>query len=55
MAKLGKQMYYTSKEKKINSYKVTIPRDIVKKAKMEDVEEVRIYVEEEGKIIIEKQ
>ena len=55
MTKLGQQMYYTSKGKNINSYKINIPKSIIKKAKMEDIEEVRIYVEEEGKIIIEKQ
>lgn len=55
MAKLGRQLYYTSKEKKINSYKINIPKEIIKKAKMEDVEDINIYVEKEGKIIIEKQ
>lgn len=55
MIKLGKQIYYTSKEKKINSYKVNIPKEIVRKANMQDTEYVNVYVEKEGKIIIEKQ
>lgn len=54
-AKFTKQMYYTKREEKLNSYKVNIPKELVKKANMEDIDYVNIYVEEKGKIIIEKQ
>ena len=53
--KFTKQMYYTKRDEKLNSYKVNIPKEIVRKANMQDTEYVNVYVEEEGKIIIEKQ
>lgn len=52
MTKLNKMYYYTSKgEKKLNCYNVPIPKIIVEKAQLENVE-IQIKVENK-KIIIE--
>lgn len=55
MAKLAKQMYYSASkgEKKINCYKVNIPKAIVKQTNFEDGDELKITVKD-NKIIIEK-
>ena len=54
MAKLTKQMYYKANgEKKINCYKVAISKEIVKQAKIQDQDEIKVYAGE-NKIIIEK-
>ena len=53
MAKLNKMYYYTSKgERKLNCFYLTIPKDIVEKAKLEDSE--IIIKAENDKIIIKK-
>lgn len=53
MAKLKKMYYYTSKgEKRLNCYYTTIPKELVKKAKIENTE-VKISVKE-NKIVIER-
>ena len=54
MARLTKIKYTNSKgERKINCYLATIPKAVVKKARIEDNDEVVAY-EEYGRIIIEK-
>lgn len=54
MAKLTKQMYYKADgSKRINCYKVAIPKDIVKQANIQDDDEIKVYAGE-NKIIIEK-
>ena len=55
MAKLAKQMYYSvSKgEKKINCYKLNIPKAIVKQTDLKDGDELKITAKD-NKIIIEK-
>ncbi len=53
MAKLNKMHYCTSKgEKKLNCYYITIPKEIVEQAKIN--EQVKIYAKG-NKIIIENQ
>lgn len=54
MAKLGKQMYYSikDKEKKLNCYKINIPKEVVNKTDLVD-KEVKVY-SKDNKIIIEK-
>ena len=52
--KLGKQYFYNAKgEKKVNNYKVNIPKVVVEKSKITDEDEVRAYAKGD-KIIIEK-
>ena len=54
MAKFTKQMYFNAKgEKKINCYKVAIPKKILKQAKIQDDDKIKVYAGE-NKIIIEK-
>ena len=55
MAKLSKQMYRSVKtgEKKLNCYKLNIPKAIVNKANFKDGDELKILVKD-NKIIIEK-
>lgn len=54
MAKLTKQMYYKADgTKRINCYKVAISKEIVKKSKIQDNDEIKISAGE-NKIIIEK-
>jgi hypothetical protein len=53
MAKLNKMYYYTSKrEKKLNCYYITLPKEIVERTKLNDAE-IDIKVEEQ-KIILSK-
>ena len=56
MPKLAKQMYYSvSKgEKKINCYKLNIPKKIVEQTNFKDGDELKISVKD-NKIVIEKQ
>lgn len=50
MAKLNKMYYYTSKkEKKLNCYYITIPKELVEKAKLSNEVELKV---EGNKIII---
>lgn len=53
MAKFTKMYYYTSKgEKKLNCYMIPIPKDLVEKAKLQNVQiEAKI---ENNKIILQK-
>ena len=52
--KLIKQNYYTAQgEKKINTYKVAVPKVIVEESGITDKDEIYAYAEK-GKIIIEK-
>ena len=54
MAKLTKQMYFKANgEKRINCYKVAIPKEVVKDAEINDTDELKVY-SSKGKIIIEK-
>ena len=54
MAKLTKQMYYKADgSKSINCYKVTISKEIIKQAKIQDNDEIVVYAKD-NKIIIEK-
>lgn len=54
MAKLNKQYYYTRNgEKKINCYHILLPKSIVKKAKINENDEIIIY-ESYGSIVIAK-
>lgn len=55
MAKLAKQMYYSASkgEKKINCYKLNIPKAIVKQTDFKDGDELKITVKD-NKMIIEK-
>lgn len=50
MAKLNKMYYYTSKkEKKLNCYYITIPKELVEKARLSDEVELKV---EGNKIIV---
>lgn len=54
MPKLTKNYYYGKNgERKINCYLINISKDIVKKAVINDDEELKIYAKD-GKIIIER-
>lgn len=54
MAKLNKQYYYTSKgEKKINCYHIIVTKDILKKAGIEEDDELSIYADY-GTIVVAK-
>ena len=55
MAKLAKQMYYSASkgEKKLNCYKINIPKRIVKQTDFKETDELNITVKD-NKIIIEK-
>lgn len=53
--KLGKQMYFTATgEKKINCYKINIPKVVVKKSEISDEDEIKVYAKD-NKIIIERE
>lgn len=53
MAKLNKVYYYTSKgEKKLNCYNIPVPKAMVEKAQLENVD-IQLRVDN-GKIIIER-
>ena len=54
MAKLSRQMYYSikDKEKKLNCYKVNIPKEVANQTNLID-KELIIYAKD-GKIIIDK-
>lgn len=53
MSKLNKMYYYTAKhERKLNCYYMPIPKEMVEKAQLQEVE-VQLKVEN-GKIIIER-
>lgn len=50
MAKLNKMYYYTSKkEKKLNCYYITIPKELVEKAGLSNEVELKV---EDNKIIV---
>lgn len=55
MAKLAKQMYYSVSrgEKKVNCYKLNIPKKIVEQTNFRDGDELKITVKD-NKIIVEK-
>ena len=53
--KLVKNFYYTSKgEQKINSYHINIPKEIIKKAGYNDIENVEVSITPNNEIIIKK-
>lgn len=56
MARLSKNMYRSLKsgEKKINSYKINLPKEIIKQVNFKDGEELKITAKD-NKIIIEKE
>lgn len=55
MPRLAKQYYYNgSNEKKINCYKISIPKKIVEQSKIKDGDSVKIYADGD-KIVIEKE
>lgn len=55
MTKLAKQYYYNgSNEKKINCYKISIPKAVVEQSKIKDSDSVKIYADGD-KIVIEKE
>lgn len=54
MAKLNKQYYYSKDgERRINCYHVIVPKHIVKKAGIDEIDELVVYAKG-NKIIIEK-
>jgi len=54
MSKLAKQYYLNTKgEKKINCYKATISKEILKQTNIKENDPVKIYTKD-NKIIIEK-
>lgn len=54
MPKLAKQLYYNANgEKKINCYKATISKEILKQTNIKGNDQIKIYVKD-NKIIIEK-
>ena len=55
MARLSKNMYRSLKtgEKKINSYKINIPKKIIEQVNFKDGDELKFIVKD-NKIIIEK-
>lgn len=54
MTKLAKQMYYSaSGEHKVNCYKATISKEILKQTNIKENDSIKIYTEN-NKIIIEK-
>lgn len=55
MPRLAKQYYYNgSSEKKINCYKISIPKSVVEQSKIKDTDAVKVYADGD-KIIIEKE
>lgn len=55
MARLGKQMYFNAKgEKKVNCYKVNIPKEVVEKSGIKETENIKTRAEN-GRIIIERE
>jgi antitoxin component of MazEF toxin-antitoxin module len=54
MTKLNKMYYYTAKkEKKLNCYYVTIPKEMIEKAKLN--EEIKLEIENDKIIIKNKE
>lgn len=55
MSKLAKQYYYsaTTGEKKIQCYKIMIPKELLNHTNIKPDNEIKVYVKD-GKIIIEK-
>lgn len=52
MAKFNRLYYYTSKgEKKLNCYNIPVPKELVEKAQLENID-IEIVVEK-GKIILQ--
>jgi rubrerythrin len=56
MAKLNKQYYYSSKknEKRINCYHVIVPKSVVKRAEIEEDDELAVYSEYDTIVIRKK-
>lgn len=55
MPKLNKMYYYTPKgERKLNCYRIIIPKEEVIKANINDTDELKV-VARDGKLIIEKE
>ena len=55
MPKLNKMYYYTPKgERKLNCYRIIIPKEEVLKANINDTDELKV-VARDGKLIIEKE
>ena len=55
MAKLAKQMYYSASkgEKKINCYKINIPKRIIEQVNFKDGDEL-IFIVKNNELIIKK-
>lgn len=55
MGKLAKQYYYKTStgEKKLQCYKVMIPKEIINQTNINPEKEIKVYTKD-GKIIIEK-